>query len=217
MYQKGNVSFIILLLAILIAGGWYVYDKDPFSLFGTASPDIKACSREAMICPDGSAVTRTGPNCEFAACPNEAIRLTGSTSSGNSETANWKTYRNEKYGFEVKYPSDWDINEIRQVGVPYGFNIHPHIDDSDGRYSLLSILPGSCVEALNTIPKKVTVNEIEMERYDYGQTTAPIFHFAGNLNRGWDSACNTIQIDSKTNPDLYDTFVQILSTFKFTK
>ena len=29
----------------------------------------KACTQEAKLCPDGSAVGRTGPNCEFAACP----------------------------------------------------------------------------------------------------------------------------------------------------
>ncbi len=28
-----------------------------------------ACTEEAKICPDGSAVGRTGPNCEFASCP----------------------------------------------------------------------------------------------------------------------------------------------------
>src|SRR3989344_9274407 len=28
-----------------------------------------ACTEEAKICPDGSAVGRTGPNCEFADCP----------------------------------------------------------------------------------------------------------------------------------------------------
>jgi hypothetical protein len=28
-----------------------------------------ACTEEAKICPDGSAVGRTGPNCEFAQCP----------------------------------------------------------------------------------------------------------------------------------------------------
>lgn len=33
----------------------------------TAAP--KACTEEAKICPDGSAVGRIGPNCEFAACP----------------------------------------------------------------------------------------------------------------------------------------------------
>jgi putative hemolysin len=31
---------------------------------------VRACTEEAKICPDGSAVGRTGPNCEFAPCPN---------------------------------------------------------------------------------------------------------------------------------------------------
>jgi hypothetical protein len=30
-----------------------------------------ACTEEAKVCPDGSAVGRTGPNCEFAPCPGE--------------------------------------------------------------------------------------------------------------------------------------------------
>jgi hypothetical protein len=29
-----------------------------------------ACTMEAKLCPDGSAVGRTGPNCEFAKCPD---------------------------------------------------------------------------------------------------------------------------------------------------
>ncbi|HSB47118.1 MAG TPA: hypothetical protein VLD37_03825 [Candidatus Bilamarchaeum sp.] len=29
----------------------------------------KACTQEAKVCPDGSTVGRTGPNCEFAPCP----------------------------------------------------------------------------------------------------------------------------------------------------
>ncbi|MDO8514240.1 MAG: hypothetical protein Q7S50_01720, partial [bacterium] len=28
-----------------------------------------ACTMEAKICPDGSSVGRSGPNCEFATCP----------------------------------------------------------------------------------------------------------------------------------------------------
>ncbi|KKR99438.1 MAG: hypothetical protein UU51_C0027G0002 [Microgenomates group bacterium GW2011_GWC1_41_20] len=35
----------------------------------SASPTQKACTLEAKICPDGSSVGRTGPNCEFAPCP----------------------------------------------------------------------------------------------------------------------------------------------------
>jgi len=31
----------------------------------------KACTQEAKVCSDGSSVERTGPNCEFAKCPEE--------------------------------------------------------------------------------------------------------------------------------------------------
>ena len=42
------------------------------------SPPVRAeqavaCTEEAMLCPDGSSVGRTGPNCEFAPCPGEAV------------------------------------------------------------------------------------------------------------------------------------------------
>ncbi len=33
--------------------------------------DSVACTMDAKICSDGSAVGRTGPNCEFESCPNE--------------------------------------------------------------------------------------------------------------------------------------------------
>ncbi|MBU2101293.1 DUF333 domain-containing protein [Patescibacteria group bacterium] len=32
-----------------------------------------ACTLEAKICPDGSSVGRTGPNCEFSPCPNVGL------------------------------------------------------------------------------------------------------------------------------------------------
>jgi hypothetical protein len=33
------------------------------------SPTAKACTQEAKLCPNGSYVGRTGPNCEFSPCP----------------------------------------------------------------------------------------------------------------------------------------------------
>jgi hypothetical protein len=42
--------------------------KTPISV-STSSGAIRACAMEAKICPDGSSVGRSGPNCEFAACP----------------------------------------------------------------------------------------------------------------------------------------------------
>lgn len=51
------IGFIVVVTLILI---WRV---------PAASPPQIACTMEAKICPDGSAVGRTGLNCEFAACP----------------------------------------------------------------------------------------------------------------------------------------------------
>lgn len=34
-------------------------------------PEGVACTMDAKICPDGSAVGRSGPNCEFDPCPGE--------------------------------------------------------------------------------------------------------------------------------------------------
>lgn len=50
---------IALLFAALVAYG----------CVSSGSPQPKACTADAKICPDGSAVGRTGPDCEFAACP----------------------------------------------------------------------------------------------------------------------------------------------------
>ena len=66
------VSGIVGIVAVIIvlAGGSYVYVSQ--------RDDVEepiACTADAKLCPDGSAVGRTGPNCEFAPCP-----------AGNSET-----------------------------------------------------------------------------------------------------------------------------------
>ncbi|MDR3548532.1 MAG: hypothetical protein P4M11_09760 [Candidatus Pacebacteria bacterium] len=67
--MKQLLAGIVLILIIGIAGFLYRNEVErplgvaPIVLGGTA------CTQEAKICPDGSAVGRTGPNCSFAACP----------------------------------------------------------------------------------------------------------------------------------------------------
>jgi len=44
---------------------------EEWAYFRGECPVAKACTMEAKLCPDGSAVGRTGPDCEFAKCPGE--------------------------------------------------------------------------------------------------------------------------------------------------
>ncbi|MCX6745335.1 MAG: hypothetical protein NTX82_07500 [Candidatus Parcubacteria bacterium] len=56
--------FILLPLLILIISGCNL----PWQ-----APKQVSCTMEAKLCPDGSAVGRSGPNCEFAPCPQVNI------------------------------------------------------------------------------------------------------------------------------------------------
>lgn len=62
MSQKESIFTIIAIIVLLIVIGVASY------LFLGDQKQV-VCTMDAKICPDGSAVGRTGPNCEFAACP----------------------------------------------------------------------------------------------------------------------------------------------------
>jgi hypothetical protein len=66
MSNKTYVLIAILVVAAAVAGVFYFKYKPGAQV---------ACTMEAKLCPDGSAVGRTSPNCEFAKCPD--IRAAG--------------------------------------------------------------------------------------------------------------------------------------------
>lgn len=71
-----------------------------------------ACTMEAKICPDGSAVGRSGPNCEFTACP----------------AANDLTYENNQYGFALTLSPGWQGYSVSTTSIDFGLKItirHP--------------------------------------------------------------------------------------------
>jgi hypothetical protein len=57
-----KVVIPLAIVAVLIYGG--------AGCVKTVAPGLVACTQEAKQCPDGSYVGRTGPNCEFTACPS---------------------------------------------------------------------------------------------------------------------------------------------------
>ncbi len=64
--MKTNFYIVATVIVALLAAAYIVMAKDVRLPFVSLP---QACTTEAKICPDGSAVGRTGPNCEFAACP----------------------------------------------------------------------------------------------------------------------------------------------------
>lgn len=63
--MKTRTTLALAFLAAAVAGAC-APKKD------TTNPDgATACTEEAKVCPDGSSVSRQGPDCEFAACPSD--------------------------------------------------------------------------------------------------------------------------------------------------
>jgi hypothetical protein len=90
--MKQILAGIVLLILLGIGGFIYRYEVQSAKIQGTPgatsgitsqSNGSEACTQDAKVCPDGSAVGRTGPNCSFAVCPLPNIELTsGSTTIG---------------------------------------------------------------------------------------------------------------------------------------
>ncbi len=62
--------FIFILILVLIVLLFVFWPRTINAPVPSNSPSPIACTADAKICPDGSAVGRVGPNCEFAACPS---------------------------------------------------------------------------------------------------------------------------------------------------
>lgn len=96
------LAIAVLLVLVGIFGGYFVLNqkKQIQAPVPSPTPGEVACTQEAKICPDGSSVGRTGPNCEFSLCP----------ASSSAETADWKTY-DDGDEFSFKYPANIFIEE----------------------------------------------------------------------------------------------------------
>jgi hypothetical protein len=84
---------LILGIMVIVIGSLFAILTQSF-----LSPQVqRACTMEAKLCPDGSSVGRTGPNCEFAECPMTPIApfpepVPGSLSSTLKAALNQKVF-----------------------------------------------------------------------------------------------------------------------------
>jgi len=115
-----NLKIIVIsLTAGILLVSAYVFSFDYFAA-QTEPTEQVFCTQEVMECPDGSWVSRVGQNCEFAACSSESLcegEECPKQGLGQVDISGWKTYRNEKYGFEVKYPANYSEHFKVQDGL----------------------------------------------------------------------------------------------------
>src|SRR5688572_13718506 len=92
MTRLTQLQMIVIVVAGLGTAGLY------YLLFQQPAVAPQACQDDARICPDGSAVGRTGPNCSFPACPDEnentntVVNTNTNTNQANQERADEGCY-----------------------------------------------------------------------------------------------------------------------------
>jgi hypothetical protein len=108
-------------VAVALAGIYKFNFTDGGDIVPPVGGGQVGCTMEAKICPDGSAVGRSGPKCEFAPCPvvsatNENIRV---TSPRPDETVTVPiTVKGEARGtwfFEGSFPISFMLSDGRVI------------------------------------------------------------------------------------------------------
>lgn len=105
-----------LVNGIIIVGGVILliyFNRPPIGGFVNNLPP-QACTEEAKVCPDGSAVGRTGPNCEFAPC--------------STDTEPWANFVKPS-AEELKQlltPLQYEVTQEEGTETPYANAYHDH-------------------------------------------------------------------------------------------
>lgn len=82
-HDWADLSHVVLysaIAAVVLYAGWAIsvaYENKQSAVVRqspTPSEPVIACTADAKICPDGTAVGRKGPACQFEACPTRPVR-----------------------------------------------------------------------------------------------------------------------------------------------
>jgi len=232
--QKGILTLsgiiIIVAVAIIAFGGIFAYQ------YLTPEPSNNqqnsvACTMEAKICPDGSSVGRTGPNCEFTACPAVV-----------DQTADWKIYSNTN-GYTLKYPSNLilsapsnpnyvEIKSLSTAEKPFFayIEVKGNTNDLTVQDYANRVITGGAASNKNIVVEDITVGGITGKKVTKDNPPSdanpenPNYVAENTLNDSIiylikDNKLYVFEIYNKDGLVIYDSKIanQIISTFKFTK
>lgn len=145
------------------------------------------------------------------------------------ETANWKTYTNAQYGFEVKYPPQWSVNDRKTEFT---------ISDGNLRFEIITSNAGRGTYFTETKKSSIDVSNVKGERTDFLTDNKEVFismiSFPNYNKDGWNygylelsaSGSPGLEINAivseetgkqsvKGKVENFEVLDQILSTFRF--
>lgn len=201
--QKGfaNIALIIIILVVAGVMGYFVLTRQ--------------ANAPSVLTPTPAPIT---------AVPNHAPAPVTTPLASQDKTAGWKTYRNEKYGFEVKYPEEFIVS----MDSIHNIVIRPKVE-SDIELTLIKVQRETLTldqfvhndtaypqtKSTYIEDERTTVNAITTYRSTMllGRGNRRRTFFLKDENSGVDASYDRIKYD---NPH-YQIFEQILSTFKFIK
>lgn len=110
---RSRLTVFTLLVLAIISGSYFFYHRtNQTSVQAPVSTttEVFHCDNDAKFCPDGSTVLRTGPQCEFAACPS----IYGAEDD-------WRSKEDEAAGFTFTYPVTLGTNYVTPQQWPPTF------------------------------------------------------------------------------------------------
>lgn len=142
------------------------------------------------------------------------------------ETANWKTYTNTKYGYELKYPLNYNLGSCQSCSdlttTDYITLNDPNFSSQTQGYGTIRIsFINQPVSQVTTLPKENLSNQIPAyteTKQSFGYATKYVYFVSSNkviettFTGGGSPANKDIPLDQLKNKSVFD---KILSTFNF--
>gem|GEM_PF-1705763 len=218
-HQRGfallPLLFVIVAVAAAAGIGYAISTQTDLFLSKSENTNIVACTEEAKLCPDGSSVGRTGPNCAFANCPAANTNTAVNTNTTVIPTADWKTYTNTTYGFNFRYPSEFNVGGV-QTSQRASFTNETmgdiSVDVSNKQYSADDLTSGQN-EFSDVV--QATVGPKSGYAYSYADAGCGMRYYRLPLT-GATLFISFGSCETNTEPMSKQLEAQVLSTFVFT-
>ncbi len=124
---------IILVLLIVAVGAFVMFGEDKTQNNSKDFPERSQPDQEMTTDEPVGDISDTVVNGELG--EYDVLTFPDNT----LDTSNWETYQNEDFGFEVKYPADWEVDdEIENLSRVIFWPVSRQGADDRGTYTIIS-------------------------------------------------------------------------------